>query len=112
MEMKTSIIESGIDSSIIYLDYAGFRTFDSMVRVKEVFGQRSVTIISQKFHNERAIYIGKKLNIQVNGFNAKDVNQYYGFKTKLRELFARVKVIIDFLIGVEPRFLGPKVIIE
>jgi len=109
--MRADLIKAGMDSSHIYLDYAGFRTFDSMVRLKEIFGQQSVTIISQQFHNERAIYIASKLGINAIGFNAKDVLLAYGFKTQLREKFARVKVILDFLLGKKPRFLGEKIMI-
>jgi SanA protein len=61
--MREDLIRMGLDSTVIYLDYAGFRTFDSVVRLKEIFGQDSVTIISQQFHNERAIYIASKEGI-------------------------------------------------
>lgn len=109
--MRADLIKAGMDSTHIYLDYAGFRTFDSMVRLKEIFGQQSVTIISQQFHNERAIYIASKIGIKAVGFNAKDVLIAYGFKTQLREKFARVKVILDFLLGKKPKFLGEKIMI-
>ncbi len=108
-DMKNELIKQGIDSTKIYLDYAGFRTFDSVVRAKEIFGQNSLLIISQKFHNERAIYIAHKLKMKAIGFNAKNVSKYFGIKTVIREYFARVKVIIDFIIGVNPKFLGEKV---
>lgn len=107
--MRTDLIQAGIDSSKIFLDYAGFRTLDSIVRLKEVFGQDSVTIISQKFHNERAIYIASKKGIMAYGFNAKDVTRKQGFKTQLREKFARVKVFLDLLFGTKPKFLGKKI---
>ncbi len=108
-DMKHELIKNGIDSTRIFLDYAGFRTFDSMVRSKEIFGQDSLTIISQQFHNERAIYIAEKLGIKAIGYNAKNVGKSYGFKTQVREYFARVKVIIDFTIGTKPKFLGEKI---
>lgn len=108
-DMKNELIKNGIDSTKIYLDYAGFRTFDSVVRAKEIFGQNCLLIISQKFHNERAIYIAHKLKMKAIGFNAKDVSKYFGIKTVIREYFARVKVIIDFILGVDPKFLGEKV---
>lgn len=111
-DMRAELINNGVDSTKIYLDYAGFRTFDSMVRLKEIFGQEEVIIISQKFHNERALYIAEKFRIRAYGYNAKDVSKYYGFRTALRERFARVKVILDFMFGVEPRFLGEKVEVE
>lgn len=108
-DMKNELIKNGVDSTKIYLDYAGFRTFDSVVRVKEIFSQDSILLISQRFHNERAIYIADKLNLYALGYNAKDVTKAYGFVTMVREKFARVKVILDFIIGVKPKFLGEKV---
>lgn len=109
--MRKDLMKAGIDSSKIFLDYAGFRTLDSIKRVKEVFGQDSVTIISQKFHNERAIYIASKEKIYAIGFNAKDVTKTQGFKTQLREKFARVKVFLDYIFGVKSKFLGKKITI-
>lgn len=63
------MIKKGIPANRIYLDYAGFRTLDSVVRCKEIFGQNSITIISQQFHNERAIFIAKMKDIEAVGFN-------------------------------------------
>jgi SanA protein len=110
-QMRQDLVASGVDSSRIYLDYAGFRTFDSMVRLKKIFGQDSVTVISQPFHNERAIYIASKEGIAAIGFNAKDVNAEAGLKVQVREKFARVKVFLDYLFGKKPKFLGEKVLI-
>jgi len=107
--MREDLVSRGIDSNVIFLDYAGFRTFDSMVRLREIFSQDSVTIISQQFHNERALYIASREGISAVAFNARDVNQKMGFRTQIREKFARVKVFLDYLVGKEPKFLGPKV---
>jgi len=107
--IKNDLIAGGVPAEKIFLDYAGFRTLDSVVRCDKIFGQKSVTIISQKFHNERALFIAKYKGIKAIGFNAKDVQKYYGFKTQLREKFARVKTMIDLLFGKEPKFLGEKV---
>ncbi|NQX85192.1 MAG: YdcF family protein [Flavobacteriaceae bacterium] len=57
---KADLIERGIPRPKIHIDYAGFRTLDSMIRAKDIFGQDSITVISQKFHNERAIYLANK----------------------------------------------------
>jgi len=110
-QMRADLIAAGIDSTIIYLDYAGFRTFDSMVRLKEIFGQRSVTVISQKFHNERAIYIASREGIDAIGFDAADVKGGLLLRMGLREKLARVKVFVDYLFDTKPKFLGEKVII-
>ncbi|PKR79826.1 protein SanA [Brumimicrobium salinarum] len=106
---KKALIEMGIPEDKIVLDFAGFRTLDSVVRAKCVFGLKKFTVISQKFHNERAIYLAQHYDIDVVGFNAKDVSQRYGFKTRVREYFARSKAVIDILIGVEPKFLGEQI---
>lgn len=110
-QMRNDLMQSGVDSNHIVLDYAGFRTFDSIVRLHEIFGQSKVTIISQQFHNERALYIAAKEGITAVAFNAKDVTAAAGFKTLLRERLARVKVLVDYLIGKQPKYLGPKVMI-
>jgi len=109
LDMKTELKKHGIPDSVIFLDYAGFRTFDSVIRAKEIFGQDSILIISQKFHNERAIYIARKNDLSAWGYNAEDVNQYKGIKTKIREYFARAKVFFDIWFGIKPKFLGPKI---
>jgi SanA protein len=110
-EMRKDLMRSGIDSSFIFLDYAGFRTFDSMIRLKEIFSQTSVTVISQSFHNQRAIYIASKEGINAIGFNAKDLSKSLGFKVQLREKFARVKMFLDFWTGKQPIYLGKKITI-
>lgn len=110
--MQRALMAAGVDSSRITLDYAGFRTFDSILRAREVFGQKSYTVISQKFHNERAIYIAKQAGLNVVGFNARDLVGARGWRTRLREKGARVKVFLDRLMGVEPRFLGEPVEID
>ena len=109
---KNDLITKGIPEEKIFLDYAGFRTLDSVIRAKEIFGLEAFTVISQKFHNERAIYLAKKYGIQVVGFNAKDVEGRSGFKTKLREYFARTKAVLDVITGKSPKFLGDKIKIK
>jgi SanA protein len=110
-DMRADLMAAGIDSSLIFLDYAGFRTFDSVVRLKEIFSQDSVTIISQQFHNERALYMATKEGIAAVGFNAADVSARQGIRVQLREKLARVKVFVDYWLGKKPKFLGSKVII-
>ncbi|HXU25613.1 MAG TPA: ElyC/SanA/YdcF family protein [Bacteroidia bacterium] len=112
LDMKTELIKKGVPDSLIYLDYAGFRTLDSVVRAKEIFGQSTYIIISQKFHNERAVYIARRNGIEAFGYNAKEVVAYKGLKTKIREYFARDKVFLDFLFNVEPKFMGEHIKID
>lgn len=106
-DMRNMLIEKGnIPDSIINLDYAGFRTFDSVVRADKVFGQQKFIIVSQPFHVERAVYIARRMGLDAYGYNAQDVSHRYGFKTQVREKFARVKVFIDLLFNKQPKFLG------
>jgi len=108
--MLEALIEKGVPQSRIFLDYAGFRTLDSIVRAREIFGQESVTVISQKFHNERAVYIGRHYGIDVRGFNAEDGEVSSWFKVRAREVFARLRAFIDLNVtGEKPRFLGEKI---
>jgi len=107
---KQDLMKKGIPEDKIYLDYAGFRTLDSVVRAKKIFGQHKITLISQQFHNERAIYICKNKGIDAIGFNAKDVSLRYGFKIKVREKFARLKMMIDLYITRKgPKYLGEEI---
>ena len=111
-DFKSDLVLAGIPENKIFLDYAGFRTLDSVVRVKEIFGQESVTVISQPFHNERAIYLAEHFDIKIVGFNARAISGRYGLRVKLREYLARVKVFVDVLLGVQPKFLGKKIIVK
>lgn len=109
-DMKKALIALGVPDSCIVLDYAGFRTFDSVIRCKEVFSEDSIIIISQKFHNERALFIANKSNVEAIAFNANEVHKRYSLKTKFREYFARVKCILDiYLLRTSPKFLGDKI---
>lgn len=108
-DFKNDLIKCGIPANKIVLDYAGFRTLDSVVRAKKIFGVSEVTIISQKFHNERALYLAKHFDINAIAFNAKDINGRFGWKTNLREYLARTKAAVDILFRVSPKFLGEKI---
>lgn len=110
--MKEDLIAKGVPANKIHLDYAGFRTLDSVVRCKEIFGQEKITVISQPFHNERAIFIAKRKGIDAIGYNAKDVSLRYGKKTQLRERLARVKMMLDLVFGKQPKFLGEQIKIK
>ncbi len=110
--IKKDLVAGGVPTEKIFLDYAGFRTLDSMVRAKEVFGLDRVTIISQKFHNERAIYLAEKKGLTAVGFNAEDVSGNNGLKVHVREYFARVKVFIDLVFNTQPKFYGEQIEIK
>jgi SanA protein len=111
-DMKDALVSLGVPEVRIYCDYAGFRTLDSIVRVREIFGQTRITIISQEFHNQRAIFIAQHRGVDAIGFNAREVDAYDSFKTKCRELVARANMLIDlFVLRRQPKFLGQKVVI-
>lgn len=110
LDMQKALMEKGVPEKAIILDYAGFRTLDSVVRSLKVFGQSKITVISQKFHNQRAIYIAQTYGMEMIGFNAQDVGASLGFKTQVREKLARVKVFLDlFVLNTQPKFLGEMV---
>ena len=106
------MVKRGIPASKIFLDFAGFRTLDSVVRAKKIFGQESITLISQEFHNERAIYLAENNGMEAVGFNAADVPKKYGQRTHRREYLARAKVFVDILLWVQPKFLGKSIEIK
>lgn len=109
-EMRNELIKLGVPDSCITLDYAGFRTLDSVVRCEKIFGQTKFTIISQLFHNERALFIANKSGLNCVAFNAKDVPNKYSIKTSIREYFARAKCVLDiYLLHTSPKFLGEKI---
>lgn len=111
-DFKNELIKKGIPANKIFLDFAGFRTLDSVVRAKKIFGQSSLTFISQEFHNERAIFIARMNGINAVGFNAKNVSKRYGIRVQAREYLARVKVFLDIIIGKGPKYLGKEITIK
>ncbi len=106
-EMRQALIERGVPNDRIVSDFAGLRTLDSVVRAKEIFGADPVLFISQRFQNERAIYLAKANGIEAYGFNARDVGHQAGLKTRIREVGARVKMWLDVrFLNTRPRHLG------
>ncbi|MCM1022257.1 MAG: YdcF family protein [Muribaculum sp.] len=107
--MRDSLRAHGVPDNRIILDYAGFRTLDSVIRAKEVFDCDSITIISQADHSARALYLAHS-----NGINAVAVSAPLraGWKVRLRmalrEWLARDKMMLDIWLGKQPHFLGEK----
>lgn len=101
--MRDSLIKQGVDSARIVLDYDGTRTLNSIAKMRDVYCQDSIIIISQKYHNERALYQAKHLGIDAIGFNAKTPGRRTSWwRNRGREMLARVKMFIDFLFGRKP----------
>ena len=107
--MRASLIKAGIPSEDITLDYAGFRTLDSVVRASEIFSLTgSFTIISQPFHVERALFLARSNDIDAIGFGAANVSLEFGLFAYVREIGARWVALYDALFDTRPRVLGEK----
>lgn len=108
--MRDSLVSHGVPEERILLDFAGFRTLDSVVRAKEIFGCDSITIISQADHNARALYLA-----EANGINAVAISaplragRWVRIRLALREWLARDKMLLDIWCGKQPHFLGDKI---
>jgi len=108
--MKEDLIARGVPANHIFMDNAGFRTLDSILRCRDIFGEDNITIISQKFHNERALYIANHKKVQAVAFNAADAESYTN--PIIRERFARVKMALDLLLNTQAKYYGERVEIK
>lgn len=111
LDMQQALIALGVDSSAITMDFAGFTTFDSIVRARRVFQQSRFTIISQRFHNERALWIARTYGINAIAFNARDAGSA-ATRMWLRERGVRAVMWLRHAFGKEPHFLGPTITIN
>ena len=108
MTMRRDLIKAGVDPADIVLDYAGFRTLDSIVRTRKVFDTNDFIIITQRFHCERALFIALQLGIQAQCYAVPSPKNM--LSVRFREVGARLGALADlFLLKREPRFLGPLV---
>lgn len=113
-DMKDELVKRGIPHEIIFRDYAGFRTLDSVVRAKKIFGVEKMVVISQDFHCTRAVYIGRSHDIETIGFAAKSVH-FTGEPEKMaiREVLARSAAWIDVnILDRSPKYLGESIDLE
>ena len=107
--MKSFAVENGIPDSDIFMDHAGFSTYETVYRAKEIFETDNIIIVSQEYHLYRALYIAKKLGVKAVGVSA-DLNTYRGqTKRDLREILARDKDFFNCIIKPEPTYLGDKI---
>ena len=99
-------LEAGVPPEDVFLDHAGFSTYESVVRAREVFGADRMVIVTQKYHLHRALYIAEKLGVDAVGVSA-DLRPYAGQSMRdVREMIARVKDVLTVWLGVAPAYLG------
>lgn len=104
--MKSFAIEKGVPSENIFMDHAGFSSYESIYRAKEIFGANKIVIVTQKYHLYRALYIANQLGIEAYGVGA-DPRQYVGATYReLREILARNKDFVKCIFKPEPTYLG------
>ena len=104
--MKQIAIDSGIPSSDIFMDHAGFSTYESLYRAKEIFEADKLVIVTQKYHLYRALYIAKQLGIEAYGVDS-DYHTYRGQSNReVREILARCKDYIKTIFKPKPEYLG------
>ena len=107
-DMKESLAKAGVPADRIVCDYAGFRTLDTVVRAKKVFGLDSFIIVSQPDHVRRAVFTARGFGCDAYGYAAKDVNGRYSIKTTIREQLAKIAAVADVILRRSPKFLGPR----
>jgi vancomycin permeability regulator SanA len=107
--MKQIAVDSGIPSSDVFMDHAGFSTYESIYRAKEIFEADKIIIVTQEYHLYRALYIAEKLGIEAYGVNS-DYRTYWGqSKRDVREILARCKDFCNMIFKPEPTYLGEKI---
>lgn len=107
--MRAFALEQGVKAEDIFLDHAGFSTYDSVYRAKNIFGAENLIIVSQKYHLYRALYIAKKLDVKAAGVSA-DLNTYGGqLKRDIREIIARDKDFFKCIIKPKAQIMGDKI---
>jgi len=112
-DMKEALLAKGVPESAMTLDYAGFRTLDSVVRAKKVFGQTKLTMITDDFHAPRAVFLSRHFGIDAVAFSAEPVSMNRSIRSRVRELAARVKAVLDvYVLHTGPKFLGERIEIK
>ena len=107
--MKNYLIEKEIPSENIFMDHAGFSTYESIYRAKEIFKAKKIIIVTQKYHLYRALYIAKKLDIEAYGIEADKRTYMFQTKRDIREVIARTKDFIMTIFKPKPTYLGEEI---
>lgn len=107
--MKQFAIDKGVPSEDIFMDHAGFSTYESMYRARDIFECKKIVVVTQKYHLYRAIYIGEKLGLECYGVGA-DPRKYVGqFAREIREILARDKDFVKCIFKAKPTYLGESI---
>ena len=107
-DMRDALVEAGVPKEAITCDYAGFRTLDSVLRAKMVFGLTNFTIVTEEFHCPRSVWIARRHGLDVVAFAAPDLSARWSARVKMREALARVWCAVDlYLLNRQPKFSGP-----
>lgn len=106
LNMRRDLERMGVPPGDIITDNYGVSTYDSVLRAQQLFGEGAITVVSQKFHNERAVFIARCKGINAVAFNAADVPNSYGLKVYVREIFARCKMLLDLLSNKQTQYSG------
>lgn len=107
-DMRDALVAAGVPTNAITCDYAGFRTLDSVVRAKTVFGLTNLTIITEEFHCPRSLWIARRHGLNAVAFAAPDLSARWSARVKMREALARTWCAVDlYVLNRQPRFSGP-----
>jgi SanA protein len=109
--MRAGLIERGVPAQAIYRDRAGYRTWDSVLRARDVYGQKRIVIVSQRFHLDRALFIARHEGVAAWGLEARDVGTPYSIFTELRRYPSALRAYYDVWTGATARDIGKKVVI-
>ncbi len=104
--MKNYVLAAGVPAEDVFLDHAGFSTYESMFRAGAVFNVRSAIVVTQRYHEYRALYIGKRLGLDVAGVAAADIGYSGDAFRGVREILARDKDFLQCIFKPDPTFLG------
>lgn len=108
--MRAALLSHGVPENAMTLDYAGFRTLDSLVRAREVFGVSRLIVVSDGWHLPRALFLAGRASVDATGFSSAEVPWKWSARTRIREWFSRVKAVADVcLLRTKPKFLGERV---
>ncbi len=107
--MKQFAMDAGIPSEDIFMDHAGFSTYESMYRARDVFGAKKILVISQEYHLYRALFIAESLGLEAYGVSSNYRNYQNAEMMELREILARCKDVLTGIFQPEPTYLGPTI---